>query len=667
MDDINIIFNLNSPQEKGTDINIKVENKSGEELLYKFFIGSNGVWDIIQDFNELNWVNWTPEEDGKYTIMVQAKKKDSSKLFDYVLRNDYIIGKSEEALISSLNIDKKVVKVGDKITATVVSNKAPIMYRYWIREEYSWNLIKDYSTENVIVFTAKTPGKNEILVECKDINSKNSYDDFDKIDFEILPLEKVEIKNFKCLTKELFVDSELIFQVDVNSSDNRTTLYKFVKINPDCSNACIQDYSNRRMVNFTEKENGDYKLLCYAKDMYSQKEYDDVAAINYKIKKYKNIEIKSFTTDKISPQICETEILLKAVVLGGRDLLYRYIIDGNYGEDSGYIRGDSYTWIPKMSGNYKIALWVKDNSFYGNYECMEEITFVIDEKSRDSVAIEEVVLDKGNNIIVGESIVAKAMATGSMNLRYSFIIKKDNVVKSVIDYGNTNWARFTATEEGKYELEIRVKDKYSTREYDSHEIVYINAYEYLPSTIEYVLYASKDYFLCGDKITMDVVTTNGKDTLVKYVLKINSHKVEESDYTFSKRYSFIPKRSGVYLLHIYTRNIKSKELFDSKRDIKIEVKDALMITDTKIKCDKREITLNEPVIFSVDHNGGKDVLYEFYMMDDRDWIKVQSYSKKKDYSFIPFSTGNFKILALCKSSYSKNSYEDYDVFEFEIK
>lgn len=666
MDEINILFSFNSPQEKGKEIKITVENNIKEEMLYKFFVGANGIWDIIKDFNEENWTSWTPKEDGKYTIMVQAKKKDSNKLFDYVIRNDYIIGKAEGNLIANFNIDRKTVKVGEKIRVKVNSNKDSLMYRYWIREEYSWNLIKDYSPENVMVFTAKTPGINEILVECKEANSSNNYDDFAKIEFEVFPLEKVDIKNFKCLTKELLVETELIFQVEVNSSDNRTILYKFVKLNPDGSNLCMQDYSNRRMVSFEEKESGEYKLLCYVKDMYSQKEYDDVAAINYKVKKYKGIEIKSFTTDKISPQICDTEILFKAVVSGGKDLVYRYIIDGNYGEDSGFIKEDSYVWTPKMAGDYKITLWVKDSSYNSNYEAKEEINFIIDEKSKDNVYIEEVILDKGNNIIIGESLVAKVRAFGGMNLRYSFILKKDNIIKSIIDYGSSNWARFAPAEEGKYELQIRVKDKYSKREYDSHQLIYLNAFEYFPASIQYILYPSKDYFLCGDNIVFDVVTTSNKDTLVKYVLKINGHKVEESDYTFNKKYSFLPKCSGVYLLHIYAKNTKSKEIFDNKKDIKIEVRDALPITGTKIKCDRRKIKVNEPVIFSVDNSGGKDVLYEFYMMDNEEWIKVQSYSKQNNYSLVPFIQGNFKLLALCKSNYNKCSYEDYDMFEFEV-
>ncbi|WP_027626733.1 triple tyrosine motif-containing protein [Clostridium lundense] len=668
MDEININFNLNSPQEKGKEIIICIENTLQDNLLYKFFIGCNGLWDTLQDFSENSSVSWIPEENGKYTIMIQAKKLDSNKIFDYVCRKDFIIGEEDEKLIYSINIDKNKVKIGEKINITVNSNKVPIMYRYWLREDSNWNMIKDYSAENTLRLTTKKLGKSEVLVECKEIDSKNNYDDFSKVEFNVMPLKNIEIKDFKCLSTELLCESDLVFQVDVDSEDNRTILYKFIKIYSDGTSLCIQDYSTKRIVSYVENEGGEYKLLCYVRDMYSQREYDDRAIMNFKVKKYKEIQIKSFTTDKISPQICESEIVLKSVVYGGRELLYRYIIDGDYGEDSGYIRNDTYSWLTKKPGEYKITLLVKDSSYDGNYEAKEELTFIIDEKSKEPINIDEIILDKGDKILKNDALTIKVKASGGMDLRYSFIVKKnDDIKEQVVDYGTTNWIRFIPKEIGKYQFEVRVKDKFSTRLFDSHSIIYVDVFEYFPASIDYVLCPIKESFLCGDNITVEVITTNTKDTLIKYILKINGHKVEESDFSFSTKYMFTPKCGGLYIIQIYAKNKNSKELFDTKKDIKILVNEALPVTDTKIKCNKNTISENEPVIFSVENSGGKDNMYEFYIMEKEEWIKVQDYSKKNYYSFIPFSKGKYNILALCKSSYKKSAYEDYDIFQFHVE
>ena len=70
--------------------------------------------------------------------------------------------------------------------------------------------------------------------------------------------------------------------------------------------------------------------------------------------------------------------------------------------------------------------------------------------------------------------------------------------------------------------------------------------------------------------------------------------------------------------------------------------------------------------FSVKSSGGRDVCYEFYVMEAGDWIKVQEYSKKNYYTFIPFTKGSYKIMVTAKSFYKNVNYEDYDEISFEV-
>lgn len=667
MNEIEITFDKESPQEKNENINISLSNIPKEKLLYKYMIGLDGTWETIKDFNEEKYTSWTPKNSGKYVIMVQAKNENSSKSFDYVSKTEYTIGQEEDKLIKSVYLGKTKFKAGEKLNLTVESNKLPVVFRYWIKEKDNWELLKDYSAENNLTYTVKDAGQQEILVECKALDSKNKFDDFKKVSFTVENIKKLEITDFKCLITDLFVDNELIFQVDAVYEDSRMVLYKFIKIGMDGNTECIQDYSTKRMVSFVEKQGGDYKLLCLAKDMYSQKDYDDRAIINYKVKPYRDIVIQSFTSDLVSPQVCDTSVTLKAVVSGGKELVYRFKIDGNYGEDSGYIRSNTYTWHTKKSGAYKIELWVKDISFEGNYESMAAMDFTVDEQCKDPVVINEVILDKSNKILKNETINAKVMASGGTELRYSFHVKRDGAEVEKIDFGTCNWVNYTPEEKGSYELEVRVKDKYSKREYDSHSFVYIEAYDYMPAVIDYVLSASKESYIVGDTITYTVIAQNTKKTLVKYVLSINGHKVEETDFIKDKKYMLTPKCSGLYSLEIYAKNEDSDKEFDSKKDVKVKIYDAIPITNTKIHCDKVKGIVNEDITFTVSCDGGKDVIYEFYIMEKGDWILIQNYSKKNYYTFIPFSEGTYRILALCKSSFKKSAYEDCSMFEFLVE
>ncbi len=665
MKGVEIRFDKQSPQMKNEPILISIDSEEKEEFLYKFFIGFNGIWTSLQEFHEDNYCTWIPDTEGKYNIMVQVKRKDSKKAFDFLAKADYIIGDVEENIIKDVYLNQGKFTLGEKINIMVEANKIPLMYKYWLRGENGWELVKDYCPENNLTITANAVGIHEILIECKKLDSESNFDDFKKIEFEVENLNTIEIVDFKCLSNDILVGEELIFQVESKQDEGRAILYKFIKIDSKGSIKCIQDYSTKTMVSYIEKESGDYKLLCMAKDMYSNKEYDDRAIIIYTVIPYLPVQIKEFTTDVSSPQICGNSVLLKAVAEGGKNLLYRFIIDGNYGEDSGYIKSNNYFWKTKKHGNYKIKLQVKDASYDGEYEDLKEIEYEINDRSNIPIKINEIIYDKKAYYLKNKPINAKVYADGGLELKYSFIVYKDGNEIEKIDYGDCNWVNFIPENSGEYELEIRVKDKYSDKSYDCHSNLFLNVKDYAPGIIDYVLLNSKEYYMVGDTIALEVVAENTKNVHVKYILKVNGYLVEETDFIKNKKYTFTPKCSGKYVIEIQAKSKYSKENYDSKKILKFLVHDATPVTNTKIASDKAEIYINEGVTFKVQSQGGKDVCYEFYIMERGEWRLVQKYSKKNYYGFMPFIPGKYKLLVLSKSSYKKCAYEDYDIFQFE--
>ena len=667
MNEMSILFSLGKIEEKYKEIEISVENKIEDNLDYKFLVGLEGTWTTLKKLSRDSDVIWKPEIDGKYSVMVQAKRKKSNKPFDFMSKTDYIVGEACEKIIKDIYIDKTEIVVGEKIALSVEAIKTPIMYRYWVCEKGNWMLIKDYSPDNILIWTSKYSGPQEFLVECKNPDSQNVFDDFMKIAFNVKAMQSLEIMDFKCLTQNILVDTELVFEVDAKYEDNRMVLYKFIKNSAEGDIVCLQDYSTKKLVSYIEEKKGDYKLLCMAKDMYSLHEFDDRALINYSVDPYEEIIIQSFTSDLSSPQVCDTPIIFKCISRGGKELLYKFMVNGTIKEDSGYIRKNNYTWTPKEAGEYKIRLLVKDASFNGEYEKETSFDFIIDEIAGGNVIIEDVIIDRKNVVLIGETVNVMVKATGGTSLRYSFAISKDDKETEKMLFGVYDFVNFTPEEKGKFKLEIRVKDKYSRREYDAHEVVYIEALEYIPAKIEYVLMPTRMYFMVGDSISLQVISENTGDTVVNYILKIDGHSVEQTGFVEHKNYEIKPKCSGTYLIELLAKNKKSTNAYDSKKEIKIEVHDGLPITGTKILCDRANFKANETITFGVQSTGGKEVVYEFYLMEKGDWSLVQKFSRKDDYIFMPFSAGTYKILVLSKSFYKSISYEDYDILEIDVK
>ncbi|MBU3214806.1 hypothetical protein LL033_08285 [Clostridium estertheticum] len=576
MNEMNILFSLDDAKQEYKGIEISVENELENNLDYKFLVGLNGTWDTLKKSSGQSVAIWKPEVDGKYSIMVQAKRKESNKPFDFMSRTDYLVGESYEKLIKDIYIDKMEIMVGEKITLTVDTINVPIMYRYWVHERDDWQLIADYSPENIMTWISKCSGEKEFLVECKNVNSKNMFDDSMKIRFNVQAIQALEIMNFKCLTENILEGTEIVFEVETKYEDNRMVLYKFVKIDFKGNRSCIQDYSTKKLVSYVETNRGNYKLLCMAKDMFSLKEFDDRALIYYNVDPYEEI-------------------------------------------------------------------------------------------GKEAVKIEDIIIDKKDTVLIGERIHLTVKATGGDSLRYSFVVFKDEKETEKIEFGINDFVDFTPEESGNFKLEVRVKDKYSKSEFDTSKNVYIKALECIPAKIDYILMDKNKYYMVYDTIHVQVIYENTSDTLINYILKIDNKVVEQTSFIEYKNYELKPKCSGSYAIEILVKNKLSTNAYDSRKEVKIEVHKALPITDTKILCGNENFAVNETITFKSQSMGGKDVVYEFYLMKKGNWRLVQKFSKKDDYSFIPFHKGIYKILVLSKSFYKSISYEDYDIIEIEVK
>ena len=682
MSDIIIVFDKDSPSAVNEEINIKAISEEKENLEYKFLVGIPNerslTWKQIRDYSKEPECKWKPKNPGNYMIMVQTIDKTSGntntlrmkyKINDLNAKEIIEAKETKNKLLQDVIIDKTSLILGEKINLDIFSpeDEEVLLYRFWIKGSQGWEPLKDYSTENKFTFTTRRIGEEEILIECKRPSSENNVDDFTTVKFKVNNQPTIEVTSFKCLSNNLLVGEELIFKVGVNYEKSRTILYKFLRVDLNGRINCIQDYSTKNIVSISEREDGEYKLLCYVRDIFSNKPYDDRAAMIYSIKPYEEIKIKSFTSELSSPQLCGNSILFKASVRGGKELLYRYIVEGPVAEDSGYIRSKNFNWETKADGEYKISLKVKDISFEGDYEDKKEILFKIDKKGERPVKILDVSASKTRGCIKGYPINLKVKAEGGTHLQYSFVVYKDGIEKERSNYGVTNWVNFTPEESGEYEVEVRVIDKYSSREYDAHDYIFFKVKDYQEAEIDYVLLEGKEVYLVGDKIEIEIITQNTKNILLRYVTKINGHEVEDTGFIDSKYIKVKPKCPGKYTFDIYAKNVQCKEEYDVKKEVSIYVNEAIPITNTKVSLDSNDILVGKEITFEATSEGGKDVCYEFYIMEKGNWLRVQPYSKKNYYTFLPFTPGNYRVLVLSKSYYKNLNYEDYFDLEFQVK
>ncbi len=665
MSELRISFDVDRISKINEEKEIKV-TATEENLNYKFIIGNDGIWSTIQDYSKDNICRWVPKEEGKYMIMVQGKKDGSIKPYDIMIKEEVLINNQDNNIIKNIEMSSTSIEIGKKNVITVVSDENDILYRFWKCSNKGWQPLRDYSVDNRYVFTGIEAGVVEIVVECKRLNSVEKFDEFKSVKFQVKIPEKTEIVDFNCLNRELLVNHELVFNVESTYSNKKNLIYKFIKLNKSGRATILQDYSSQKTIAYKEKVPGSYKILCYVKDLLSKNEYDDRAIINYDVNAYSDVKIERVMTDIVSPQVSGVPITINVKAKGGRELVYRYIIEGPISEDSGYIRNNQFVWESKVQGDYKINVYVKDISYFSEYEDRYSMDYVIDEKSNKPIRIIDIVSNTNKRVIKGNVVNYKVKVEGTNNPLYSFIVFKDGIEKERIDYNISNWVNFTPEEEGEYEVEIRVKDKYSLKEYDSNIVTTLVVYDYMPADIDYVLVNQKEKYTVGDEISISLIMEHYSDVLIRYVTKLNGRIIEDSEYR-----PYVPlvtraKYVGKYSFEIYSKNILCKKSYDCKKEINIHVLEAMPVNNTTLTLDNDNLKLNNEVTVVASNEGGKQVVYEFYVNKEGEWHRVQEYSRKNYFTFVPYQEGKYKILVLAKSFYKKKSYEDYDEVEFEV-
>jgi hypothetical protein len=378
-----------------------------------------------------------------------------------------------------------------------------------------------------------------------------------------------------------------------------------------------------------------------------------------------------------SPQNKNTGIEISMDTSDEENFLYKFLIgfQGRWNAISDFTPNKNVKWTPAEEGNYTVMAQMRRENSAKSFEFVSKAEYAIEnipekinkELLLGSIFIDEVIIEKSGPFVKNETINIKVIASGRDDIKYSFIIRKDGKELKKIKYGSSNWVDFTPEMAGEFELEIRVRDKISDSEFDTNKIILMNVLDFLPAKIDYVILPLKKYYIVSDVVALETIVQNTCNVLLKYILKINDQVIEEAGYVEGTRYIFTPKCSGIYSVEILAKNINSKIPYDSKKEIRVRIYDSYPITNTKVSCDKDVVKSNEPVTFSVSHEGGSDVVYEFFIMEGGNWKLVQNFSKKNYYMFIPFTKGQYRVLALLKSQKNKISYEDYDIYSFNIE
>lgn len=171
------------PIPPGTSITWTADaGSSSSTLLYRFYLLSNGAWQIAQDYSTSRTFTWsTGSADlGTHALQVWVKNSTSTASYDAWRGTGYFeVSRTAPSVIAIDFASTPRSGVATTISATAMGGYAgPLQYRFWVFSGVtgSWSMLRDYTASNTVSWTPPAPGTYSIQVWVRSAGSTANYE-----------------------------------------------------------------------------------------------------------------------------------------------------------------------------------------------------------------------------------------------------------------------------------------------------------------------------------------------------------------------------------------------------------------------------------------------------------------------------------------------------------
>lgn len=491
---------------------------------------------------------------------------------------------------------------------------------------------------------------------------------------------------------------KLLITIDNNFKDE--LLYK-VLIGRNGKWNTIREYSLENKVIWEGDLKGDYMVMVQGRNKESNKPFDYTERVEYAVgtdvskEERADLEITSFnclSENKMTGEYITFEISTGQKLF--RKVLYKFIKvseDGNMETIREYSDDNYLSYIEKLPGKYKLLAVVKYDDSKSEFDDRAVISYEV--RPCDKVFIHNFNRFDSNRNLIGsvdnnynmgvlgsedrygdienkhtylrDKLILIEAQYGEGIEEFTFLVKKDGkVIHSERDIMR-NYIYFTPNDNGIYTVEVRIRSGDNIENIEG--ISEFKVLDYRPATMSYVLKSAQNGYSVGKSIYFETISSYNKNTLCRYKVFIDGNFVEEIEYSFNKKFAFIPRCGGRYEFHFLVKDEMSSAEYDDIRIMELFIQEEVNIENIRLVCDKEIIRQGEPITFFAECDGEAAPLYEFHMMVKGEWKMVQNYSRKNYYTFIPFRYDVYRFLMMCKNPKSNNEYDDFCQCEFKVE
>ncbi|MBU5300331.1 N-acetylmuramoyl-L-alanine amidase, partial [Clostridium sporogenes] len=415
-----------------------------------------------------------------FTVESQSGKA-TIQTYDIMLGNEYITG-------------NKLLPGKTYTIKGYASSPNGVLYEFWVKDVSTgvWTKIRDYKEDRYADWTPSKNGQYVIAVNVKDKYSNTSMDGRVEKTFTVeIQSGKATIQTYDIMLGNEYITGNKLFPgktytIKGYASSPNGVLYEFwVK---DVSTGVwtkIRDYKEDRYADWTPSKNGQYVIAVNVKDKYSNTSMDGRVEKTFTVESQSGkATIQTYdimlgneyiTGNKLSSGKTYT---IKGYASSPNGVLYEFwvkdVSTGVWTKIRDYKEDRYANWIPNKSGQYVIAVNVKDKYSNVSMDGRVEKVFNVDyNPGKATIQTYDIMLGNeyitGNKLLPGKIYTIKGYASSPNKVLYEFWVKDSSTgsLTKIRDYNEDRYVNWTPAKSGEYTIIVNVKDIFSLDIFDS--------------------------------------------------------------------------------------------------------------------------------------------------------------------------------------------------------
>lgn len=469
---------------------------------------------------------------------------------------------------------------------------------------------------------------------------------------------------------------EINRQYTINGSATSTngTLYQYWIRDLDKDNwTIIKDWSSDPTLNWKPSRIGQYRIELHVKDKYSDLGYDSGYYKDLNVEKYSGVAVNAYFNTGKESLLANEEITFTASGKADSAIMYQYWIrdldKDNWSVIQDWSSNNVFKWISSRSGNFRIELHIKDINSSKEFDS----AYFKDIKIDTFKATNAQFIVKDEPIYINKNYSFTGSAASKNPVFYQYWIRDiDKNNWSVLkDWSSDSVLNWTPSRAGGYRIELHVKDKLSTNDFDSNFFYDFNVKDSAKASkatftiVNDKVFIGKDNTIIGSGSSLNTV-------LYQYWIRDINKDIWSvlKDWSSDSTLAWKPDKLGTYRLEMHIKDEKSRNEYDDYyyKDI-VTNKPSGVSSNAGYSLNADDLIVSNKINIVGNANSTNITLYQYWIRDlnKNNWSVLKDWSQDGKLVWTPSKSGTYRLELHTKDIYSSNDFDSSFFRDITVK